>query len=328
MRTVTWGVLSVSGHYRLRVQIPIRDSEIVQMRAIASRSAKRAAAAADEFCIDTSYGSYEELLADKEIEAVYIPLPNHLHTEWVRKAADAGKHILCEKPFSLNAEETAEAIAYAEGKGVKVMEAFMYRLHPQWVRAKELARIGEIGKIHSVNVFFSYKNTDPDNIRNINEAGGGAIYDIGCYAVSAARFMIGSEPERAVSLINYDAEFGTDILSSGLLDFGGPRATFTVGTQSAPFQRVDVLGSGGILTVHVPFNMYPDVPAKLTVTTGVGTREIEFEPTDQYAELFEEFSIAVAEDLPVPTPGEDAVANQKVLDALFKSSASGAWEKV
>jgi predicted dehydrogenase len=328
MKPVQWGVLSVSGHYRLRVQLPVRDSDLLTMRGIASRSAEKAAAAAEEFDIEKSYGSYEELLADPEIQAVYIPLPNHMHAEWVRKAADAGKHILCEKPFSLNARETEAAIAYAEGKGVKVMEAFMYKLHPQWIRAAELVKIGEIGTIQAVNVFFSYNNQDPSNIRNIKEAGGGALYDIGCYAVSAARLIIGREPERVVSLISKDSGFGTDVLTSALLDFGDARATFTVGTQTFPYQQVDVLGTGGSLTVHVPFNMYPDVPARLTVTTGVGTRVIEFEPADQYAELFEEFSIAIAEDLPVPTPPSDAVNNQKVLDAAFRSAETGDWEAV
>jgi predicted dehydrogenase len=328
MKSVTWGVLSVSGHYRQRVQIPVRDSEIVEMAAIASRSKKKAAAAAEEFCIERSYGSYEELLADPDIQAVYIPLPNHMHTEWVRKAADAGKHILCEKPFSLNAEETAAAVEYAENKGVKVMEAFMYRLHPQWIRVAELVKVGEIGRVQGVNVFFAFNNNDPDNIRNIKAAGGGALYDIGCYAVSAARLIMGSEPERVVSIIDRDKDFGTDILTSALLDFGSGRATFTVGTQTFPFQRVDILGSKGSMTVHLPFNMHPDVPAKVSVTTSVGTRVIEFEPVDQYAELFEEFSIAIAEDLPVPTPPQDAVANQKVLDAVFRSAESGSWETV
>lgn len=328
MQSIKWGVLSVSGHFRLRVQIPLRDSDIVEVAAIASRSKERAAAAAEEFGIERSYGSYEELLADKDIQAVYIPLPNHMHAEWVRKAADAGKHILCEKPFSLNADKTRAAVDYARGKGVKVMEAFMYKLHPQWLRVKELVSIGEIGAVHGVNVFFSFNNQDPTNIRNIKEAGGGALYDIGCYAVSSTRLIMGREPERVVSLINRNADFGTDVLTSALMDFGGPRGTFTVGTMSAPYQRVDVLGSKGTLTVHIPFNMYPDVPAEVTVTTGVGTRTIRFEPTDQYAELFELFSLAIIDDEPVPTPPEDAVANQKVLDAIFQSAESGKWETV
>lgn len=328
MIPVQWGVLSVSGHYRLRVQIPVRESELLTMKAIASRSAEKAAAAAEEFGIEHSFGTYEELLADPDIQAVYIPLPNHMHAQWVRKAADAGKHILCEKPFSLDAAETEAAIAYAEGKGVKVMEAFMYKLHSQWLRAAELVRIGEIGTIHAVNVFFTYNNRDPENIRNRKEAGGGALLDIGCYAVSASRLIMGREPVRAVSLIRNDPAFGTDVLTSALLDFGDARASFTVGTQTFPFQRVEVLGSRGALTVHIPFNMYPDVPARLTVTTGVGTREIEFEPEDQYARLFEEFSIAVAEDLPVPIPSRDAVLNQKVLDAVARSAESGGWETV
>ena len=204
----------------------------------------------------------------------------------------------------------------------------MYKLHPQWIRTAELVQAGEIGDIHGVNVFFAFNNQDPSNIRNIKETGGGALYDIGCYAVSAIRLVMGREPKRVVSLIHKDEDFGTDILTSALLDFGVARGTFTVGTQTFPHQKVEVVGSGGVITVQIPFNMYPDVPAKVTVVTSVGTRQIEFEPTDQYAELFEEFSFAVAEDLPVPTPPEDAVANQKVLDAVFKSAESGMWETV
>jgi predicted dehydrogenase len=328
MSALVWGVLSVSGHFRQRIQIPVRDSSIVKIAAIASRSREKAEAAAQEFGIPKAYGSYEELLADKEVQAVYIPLPNSLHAEWVRKAADAGKHILCEKPFTMTADETDAAIKYAWSKGVKVMEAFMYRLHPQWKRVRDLIKVGEIGDVHGVNVFFSYNNHDPANIRNRKEVGGGALYDIGCYAVSSARFILDSEPERVVSHIVRDPDLGTDILTSALIDFGGPRATFTVGTQSAPCQRVDVLGSKGSLTVHLPYNMYPDVPAKVTVTTGVGSREIQFPVTDQYAELFDQFSLAVLEDRPVPTPPQDAVENQKVLDAIFRSAETGQWESV
>ncbi|WP_319415626.1 Gfo/Idh/MocA family oxidoreductase [Marispirochaeta aestuarii] len=328
MSELTWGVLSVSGHYRQRIQLPLRDSSLVKVAAIASRSRERAEAAAAEFGIPKAFASYEDLLADPEIRAVYIPLPNSMHAEWVRKAADAGKHILCEKPFTMNADETAAAVEYARSRGVKVMEAFMYRLHPQWKRVRDLVKVGEIGDVHGVNVFFSYNNQDPSNIRNRKEVGGGALYDIGCYAVSSSRFILDREPERVVSRIVRDPDFGTDILTSAIMDFGGPRATFTVGTQSAPFQRVDVLGSKGSLTVHLPFNMYPDVPAKITVTTSIGSRDILFPVRDQYAELFEQFSLAVLEDRPVPTPPQDAVENQKVLDAIFRSAETGQWETV
>jgi predicted dehydrogenase len=328
MKPVAWGVLSVSTHYGLRIHTYLRKSPLVTLRGIASRSRKRAEEAARELGMPRAYGSYEELLADKEIEAVYIPLPNHLHAEWVRKAADAGKHVLCEKPFAMNAQEAEAAIAHAKGKGVLAMEAFMYRYHPQWKRAREIVKAGEIGAVHLVSTVFTYMLEDPTNIRNILSAGGGGIPDIGCYAVSCARFLIGREPTRVISLVHRDPKFGTDILASGILDFGTTRSMFTVGTQTHPVQRVDALGSGGELSVLLPFNAYPDTPLQLSVTTGLGTRQVYSPPTDQYVEMFEAFSRAIREGGAAPTPPEDAVANMKVLDALFRSEKSGAWEKV
>jgi predicted dehydrogenase len=278
--------------------------------------------------IARAYGSYEELLADREIEAVYITLPNHLHAEWVMKAADAGKHVLCEKPFAMNAGEAEKAIRYAEKKGVLVMEAFMYRFHPQWQRARELVRIGEIGDVHSISTVFSYTNKDPKNIRNRLDAGGGAIQDIGCYAISCSRFLMGQEPRRAVSLIRRDPDFGTDALSSGILDFGHARALFSAGTQSFAQQRVEVLGSAGTLVVPLPFNSPADVPAQVQVTTGVGPRTISFPAVDQYLLMVEAFSRAVRSGGPVPTPPQDAIDNMRVEDALFRSESSGGWEEV
>jgi len=328
MKPVVWGVLSDSTHYRLRVHANLRTSPIVELRAIASRSQEKAAAAAREFGMPKAYGSYEQLLADREIEAVYIPLPNAMHAEWVKKAAAAGKHILCEKPFAMDAPEAEKAIRYAEGKGVLVMEAFMYRFHPQWKRAREILATGEIGQVHSIHTLFTYMLKDPTNIRNILGAGGGAIPDIGCYAVSSARFLLGKEPERAISLVHRDPVLKTDILSSGILDFGTVRSVFTVATQTHPSQRVDVIGSGGELTIHLPFNAYPDVPLQVTVSTDIGTRNIFAPVSDQYVEMFEAFSRAVRGGGPVPTPPQDAIANMKVLDALFRSEKSGTWEKV
>jgi predicted dehydrogenase len=208
------------------------------------------------------------------------------------------------------------------------MEAFMYRFHPQWKRAREIVKAGEIGAVHAVSSLFTYMLKDPKNIRNILSAGGGGIPDIGCYAVSSARFLIGREPIRVMSLVTRDPDLGTDILSSGTLDFGTARCMFTVGTQTHPWQRVDVLGSGGALSVLLPFNAYPDAPLQLSVSTGVGTRQVYTPATDQYAEMFEAFSRAIREGGAAPTPPEDAVANMKVLDALFKSEKSGGWEKV
>jgi len=328
MKPVVWGILSVSLHYSLRVHTYLSKSPLVHLRGIASRDRKRAEGAARELGLPKAYGSYEEMLADKEIEAVYLPLPNHLHAEWVKKAADAGKHVICEKPFAMNAKEAEQAISYARSKGVLVMEAFMYRFHPQWKRAREIVRAGEIGAVQVVSCLFTYMLKDPTNIRNILSAGGGGIPDIGCYAVSTARFLVGREPERVVSLVHRDAEMKTDILSSGMLDFGVTRSMFTVGTQTHPWQRVDVLGSGGELSVMIPFNAYPDSPLEISVTTGIGTRQVFTPATDQYVEMFEAFSRAIREGGKEPTPADDAIANMKVLDALFRSEKSGGWEKV
>jgi predicted dehydrogenase len=328
MKPVTWGVLSVSGHYILRVHTPLTASPLVEMRAIASRSLKRAQQAAQSLGIPRAYGSYEELLADREIEAVYIPLPNDLHAPWVKKAADAGKHILCEKPFAMDAPEAADAIRYAEKKGVLVMEAFMYRFHPIWQRAREIVRSGEIGEIHAIQTIFTYSLSDPKNIRNILANGGGGIPDIGCYAVSSARFLLGKEPERVMSLFARDPVMGTDILSSAVLDFGRTRALFTVATQTFPAQRVDVYGSGGSLSLPLCFNIYPDVPMCIHVTTSLGTRTVTTPAADQYALMFEGFCRSLRAGGPVPFPPQDAVDNMKVLDALFRAEKSGGWETV
>ncbi len=329
MEAVRWGILGVSGHFIKRVVIPLRNSGLINLRAIASRDEKRAKEAAKKYGFEKFYGSYDSLLNDKEVEAVYIPLPNNMHVEWVKKAADAGKHILCEKPLALNAREAEELVEYTDKRGVMLMEAFMYRFHPQWIRARELCDIGEIGSLSATQCFFSYNNRDPNNIRNKKEMGGGAIYDIGCYAVSTARFIFGEEPSRVIALGEIDINFKTDILVSGIMDFNGRQSIFTVGMQMYPEQFVYIYGSGGKIKVNIPFNMYPDVPAKLTVETKIGIRDILTEPADQYGLEFEAFSRALREGKKVsPTPPSDAVNNLKVMDALFRSIESGNWESV
>ena len=328
MKPVVWGVLSLSNHYRLRIHPNVSASASVDLAAIASRTRERAEAAGRDLGFRRTYGSYQELLEDRAVEAVYIPLPNHLHAEWVRKAADAGKHVLCEKPFALNAEEAEGAIRHAERAGVLVMEAFMYRMHPQWKRAREIVRAGEIGEVSAIHSTFTYMNKDPRNIRNIAEAGGGAVPDIGCYAVSSARFLMGREPARVVSLVRRDPALKTDVLTSGILDFGGPRALFTVSTQMHPTQKVEVLGTGGSISIPLPFNAFTDTPMQITVTTGVGTRSVSLPVVDQYVQMFEGFSRAVRDGGPVPTPPQDAIDNMKVLDALFRSEKNGSWEPV
>lgn len=322
------GVLGVSSHFLMRVLPGLLKSKSVEVYGIASRDGLKAQKAALQYHIPKSYGSYEELLKDPAIGFVYIPLPNNMHLEWIKKAADHGKHVICEKPFALNAAEAKEAVDYAESQGIKVMEAFMYKFHPQWQHALEQVKYGEIGKVRTIHTFFGYHNTDPKNIRNIKESGGGAIYDIGCYAVSTARFLLESEPQRAFAVAEIDPSFDTDYLVNAMLDFGHLRTQFTVSTQAFPHQRVQVYGTSGILTVEIPFNMYPDVPAKIVIQNGVGTRTVELGPVDQYQIQFESFVEAVEKKTVTPIPAEDAVNNMKVLDALFKSVKSGRWEVI
>lgn len=330
MDKLRMGVLGCSNHYFKRVAVPLRESLLIEPYAIASRDAGKAKAAANEWGFTASFGSYEALLADPKVDFVYNPLPNHLHLEYIKKAADAGKHILCEKPLCLNAADARAAAEYCKKKGVLLMEAFMYRFHPQWLRARALVDCVDIGTVKSTHCWFSYNNKDPKNIRNIAEFGGGALLDIGCYAVSSSRLLMKAEPVRVFSLSEKDPSFGTDILSSGILDFGaGRRSTFTVGTQAYPLQRVDALGTGGVLSVEIPFNMFGDVPGRVHVTNDVARRVVETEIADQYLLEFDSFAQAIVEGSSVsPTAIEDAISNMAVLDALSASARSGGWESV
>jgi predicted dehydrogenase len=329
MTKLRMGVLGTSEHYSLRVAASLRRSALIEPYAIASRNADKAKQYARDWCFTTSHGSYEELLNDQKVDFVYIPLPNHLHLEYIKKAADAGKPVLCEKPLGLNAREAMEAASYCDKKGVPLMEAFMYRFHPQWRRAKEIAYHGEIGEVISTMGFYSYTNHDGANIRNIADAGGGALLDIGCYCASSSRYLMGREPERAIAVLLRDSVFKTDVLVSGILDYGaGHTATFTVSTQIHPYQRITAVGRGGALSIEVPYNMYGDIPGKITVHTGQGERVIKTEIAEQYLLEFDAFARAILDKSPVPTPVSDAVANMAVLDALFASAASGNWENV
>jgi predicted dehydrogenase len=336
MESVRWGIMSVSGHYALRVHQPLSRLPEARIAAIASRGPDKAREAASRLGIAKSYGSYAELIADPEVEAVYIPLPNNLHAEWAIAALEAGKHVLCEKPLAMDAAQAKAMAAKAKEKGLLLMEAFMYRFHPQWVRAREIVASGELGRLRAIQSWFSYSNADPANIRNKVETGGGALYDIGCYAVSSARFLASAspgspaEPKRTLFLAEKDSAFGTDILGTGLLDFGseGPRASFHVATKAFPVQRVEVMGERGSLAVILPFNAFADVPMALEVTTGLGTRRIEAGPADQYGLLFAAFSKAIRAKASAPTPPEDGIANMAALDALFRSDKSGTWESV
>ena len=328
MKPVRWGVLGVSKHFIYRVLTPLQKIPDAELIGISSRNPERAKNIAKRYCIPNAYSSYEELLRDSSVEAVYIPLPNHLHLTWIKKAADAGKHILCEKPLALNAREASEAMAYAREKGVMLMEAFMYRFHPLWKRAREIIQVGEIGQINAIHAIFTFHTTDPTNIRNSLEKGGGSLLDIGCYAVSMARLILNLEPKRVISLVKRDPGFGTDILFSGILDFIDAHALFTVSTQTSRAQALGVYGSNGSMIIPIAINIFSDVPATMMVTTDMGTREIQLGSVDQFGLEFEEFSRAIRGERSVPIPPEDTINNLKVLDKLFESEESGEWEEV
>lgn len=329
MANVQWGVLSTSDLALKKVIPATQQSAHSQIAAIASRDLAKAQAAAARLQIPTAYGSYEALLADPAITAIYNPLPNHLHVAWTIKALEAGKHVLCEKPIGLNADEAQQlALAVANVPQLKVMEAFMYRFHPQWQRAREVVQSGEIGALRTISTLFSYYLTDPTNIRNIPEVGGGALLDIGCYAASLARFIFSAEPQRVVSTIEYDPALGTDRLVAGFMDFGSGHATFTCSTQLVPYQRVHIFGTTGRVEIEIPFNAPPDRPCKVWITAGGTTREEAMPVCDQYTLQAEAFALAVLNDTPVPTPLTDSVANMRVLDAFVQSAQRNGWVTV
>ena len=328
MKKLKVGILGVSNHFLKRVLLPLKETENCFSYGIASRDKEKASVIADRFNIPKAYTTYDDLLSDPDVDIVYIPLPNHLHAGWIKKAADAGKPVLCEKPLCLSAPEAEEAVRYAEDKGVKLMEAFMYKFHPLWIHVKNIVQTNQIGSITYIHTSFSYNNPSKTNIRNIKEFGGGAMMDIGCYAVSVPRFILDLEPVRVVSLVNRHPEFDTDMLSSAIIDFGRARATFSVGTLSGSNQGVEIVGTSGKIFIPVPFNTFVDVKSKVKITNNIGERIVEFDPVDQYGVMFDAFAYAVMNDLPVPFPAYDAVNNQKVVDAIFRSEKSERWEAI
>lgn len=318
---VRFGVLGAAEIALEKVIPAMRAAEQVDVVAIASRDGKVARAAADRLGLPRAFEGYDALLADEDVDAVYVPLPNHLHAEWTMAAARAGKHVLCEKPLALDAGSAEEMDRACANAGVLLMEAFMYRFHPQWVAARDLARSGALGGLVTVRTMFSYDKRDPQNIRNIPEYGGGGLLDIGCYGIDAARWLFDEEPVRAIGSVRVDPVLGIDTLATGVLDFsGGRHASFTCCTQCAPDQRVDVVGTTGRLTVEIPFNTPPDRPARLFVTRGSETETVEFPAADHYTLQADAFAAAVMGDAPVPVPGTNGAANLAVIEALRASA--------
>ena len=330
---VRWGVLGAS-RFALHISLPgMKTGALTEIRALASRDLAKAREAAAALGIPRAYGSYEELLSDPDIEAIYIPLPNHLHVEWTARAARAGKHVLCEKPIALTAADAETLLSVRQETGKLIAEAFMVRSHPQWQQARAWIASGRIGELVSVQTAFSYFNRDASNIRNQKDAGGGALYDIGCYAVNTSRYLFGREPTRAIALVERDPDFGTDRMTSGMLDFGGGHLTFTCGTQLVPFQRVTALGTKGRIEIEIPFNAPADRPGRILLDDGAqlggGSAQVTaFPVVDQYSLQAEAFSRAVRTGGTVANSIEVAVGNMRVIDALFRSAESGGWQTI
>jgi predicted dehydrogenase len=327
---VRWGILSTAKIGIQKVIPAMQQGRYIQIDAIASRDMDKANSIADQLNIKKRYGSYEELLQDPEIDAVYNPLPNHLHVPWTIKAMEAGKHVLCEKPIGMNAEE-AKALIEATHKypHLKVMEAFMYRFHPQWQKARELALNGAIGDVKTMHTFFSYYNVAPENIRNQADIGGGALMDIGCYCISFPRFIFEEEPGKVVSNIDYDPVMNTDRLTSAMLHFpSGKTSTFSCSTQLMPYQRTNIFGDKGRIEVEIPVNAPPDQEVKVVLQTQKKTEVFTFAPIDQYMLQGDAFSQAILEDKAVPTSLTDAVENMKVIDAVVESTRKQGWVRL
>ena len=330
---VRWGVLGAAA-IAVKVVIPeILRTESCELVALASRDGAKARAAADSLGIAKSYGDYDDLLANPDIEAVYIPLPNHLHVPWVAKAAAAGKHVLCEKPLAMNAAEAESLIAVRERTGKLIMEAFVVRTHPQWLRARELVREGRIGVLRAINAFFSEMNDDPHNIVNNPDYGGGGIYDLGCYPVTLARFLFEAEPRRAIAATDVDPRFGVDRLASCILEFEAGVLSFVCSTQLVLQHQVQIYGTAGRIELESPFNPAPDRPARILVDDGsqlAGASAVAetVAPVEQYGLEFRLFSEAIREGGGQAVPLEDSVANMAAIDALFRSVKNGRWEHV
>lgn len=332
MRKLRFGVLGTAKIAREKVVPALQRSKRCEVVAIASRDAGQARSVADLLGITGAHGGYEALLADPEVEAVYIPLPNHLHLPWATRAAAAGKHVLCEKPIGLDAREAAALLAVRDRTGVRVQEAFMVRTHPQWLQARDLVAGGRIGELRAIQGHLSYCNADPANIRNVAEWGGGGLLDIGCYPITTARFVIGLEPARVAALVERDPVLGVDRLGTVLLDFAGVQCAFSYATQLVPRQTMQFLGTAGRLEVESPFNAPDDRPNRLLLYDGRGrglvvSETIEVAVEDQYAIMVDAFAAAVLDGAEQPVPLEDSVLNMQVIDAVRRAAERGTWER-
>ena len=321
---VRWAVLGAAKIAR-KVIPAMQQGQDTEVVAIASRDLSKARAAANELGIPKAFGSYEEAVEDRDVEAVYIPLPNHLHVPWSIRAAETGKHVLCEKPIAMSVEECRTLIAARDRTKVKIGEAFMVRTHPQWLRVREILRSGEIGSFAVMIFPFSYFNTDPQNVRNVAGYGGGAMMDIGCYATEISRFLFGEEPKYVTARLDMDPQFHVDRIASGILEYPSGQCVFSCATQLVRYQRVQILGSKGRIEIEVPVNAPSDRPTRLFIDNGSdlfggGVRVEEIPRCDQYTIQADLFSRAIRDGGPVPTPLEDSLANMAVIEAVFESA--------
>jgi predicted dehydrogenase len=330
-KKVRWGVLGAAKIAINKVIPAMQQSKWSEIYAIASRRPDQIRQTALELGVSKIYESYDDLLNDSEIEAIYNPLPNNLHVEWTIKAAEAGKHVLCEKPIALTAKQAAKLIEMRDRTGVKIQEAFMVRTHPQWLKVRELIQSEKIGRLQAINGFFSYFNDDAANIRNNIETGGGALYDIGCYCINLSRFILDEEPRKVSVLVNRDENSGIDKLTSAILDFPSCHSTFTCATQLVPFQRMQFFGSRGRIEVEIPFNIPPDSATRILVDDGANLygkniEMIEISAGDQYTIQGDSFSRAILENSEQAVSLEDSVKNMAVIDAIFRAAESENWE--
>lgn len=329
---IVWGILG-TGKINDKVVVPMNSAPQCRVKGIASRDPQRAREAAAKYGLPVAYDSYEALLADPEIDAVYIPLPNHIHVEWAIKSVDAGKHVLCEKPIGLNADQAAQLVAARDRSGRYIQEAFMVRTHPQWLKVRALIDEGAIGELRAITGGFTYSNTNPHDIRNQSELGGGGLLDIGCYPITTSRFVIGREPRRVVALMERDPAFEVDRLGSVMMDFDGVQASFFYSTQIHPYQRMQFHGTAGRIEVEIPFNAPNDQPTRLFVSErtsagAINDRWEELPVCDQYGVAAAVFAQAILSGAPQAIPLDDACANMRVIDAVFQSAQSGGWVSI
>jgi predicted dehydrogenase len=324
--TLRWGILSTANIGTKKVIPGIQGATRCEVVAIGSRDARLARTVADRLGIERAHGSYEALLADPNVDAVYIPLPNHLHADWTIAAARAGKHVLCEKPLAMTVTEAERMAEVCAAEGVQLMEAFMYRLHPTWEAVRELVASGRIGRLTAVQSWFSYFNDDPANIRNIQAVGGGALYDVGCYNVNLSRMLFGAEPVQVSATITRDPTSGVDTTTSAILEFESGVATFTCSTRSESDQRVHVYGTEGRISIGIPFNIPPDRPTEVFVTAGgdppvaPATETLTFATADPYTVEAERFAAAILDGTPIPVEPADAIANLRVIERIFEAA--------